>query len=134
MPLSLSAWLQQKIDQYQFSLRDLTLDVYMAQAKLDRDDATIQQLRQFNDICQDMAEVCQLNGDDLSYLHALGKLHHRLVQEMANDARDRLFRLQAWQLARLSLTRLSHQLALVGEWDKATVLQREFARHAGWIF
>ncbi len=81
-----------------------------------------------------MAEICQINGDDQSYLHAMGKLHHRLVQEMSNSERDRLFRIQAWQLARLSLTRLCHQLALVGEWDKATALQSDFVRHAGWIF
>jgi len=134
MTLSVSAWLQHKIDEYQFSMRDITVDFYMAQAKLDRADCTIHQLRQFNDACQDMAEVCQMNGDDQSYLHAMGKLHHRLVQEMGNNDRDRLFRLQAYQLARLSLTRLCHQLAMVGEWNKATVLQSDFVRHAGWIF
>ena len=69
-----------------------------------------------------MAEICQINGDDQSYLHAMGKLHHRLVQEMGNSERDRLFRI------------LCHQLALVGEWDKATALQSDFVRHAGWIF
>jgi hypothetical protein len=36
----------------------------------------VEELRQFNDTCLDMAEVCQLNGDDQSYLHAMGKLHH----------------------------------------------------------
>jgi len=81
-----------------------------------------------------MAEICQLNGDDLSYLHAMGKLHHRLVEEMQNPDRDRLFRIQAYQLARLSLTQLCHQLAITGEWEQATVLQSEFVRHAGWIF
>ncbi|NIF20074.1 MULTISPECIES: hypothetical protein [Pantoea] len=134
MSLSVSAWLQHKIDEYQFSVRDLTVDFYMSQAKLNRDDCTIQQLRQFNDTCLDMAEICQLNGDDQSYLHALGKLHHRLVQEMGNSDREQLFRIQAYQLARLSLTRLCHQLALSGEWDKATELQSDFVRHAGWIF
>ncbi|MEG3113119.1 MULTISPECIES: hypothetical protein [Pantoea] len=134
MTLSVSAWLQHKIDEYTFSMRDITVDFYMSQAKLDRADCTIQQLRQFNDTCLDMAEICQLNGDDHSYLHAMGKLHHRLVQEMGNADRDRLFRIQAYQLARLSLTRLCHQLAMVGEWDKATTLQSDFVRHAGWIF
>jgi hypothetical protein len=56
------------------------------------------------------------------------------VQEMGNSDRDRLFRLQAYQLARLSLTRLCHQLAMVGEWNQATALQSDFMRHAGWIF
>lgn len=134
MTPSVSAWLQGKIDDYQFAMRDITVDFYLAQAKLNRADCTIHQLRQFNDTCLDMAEICQINGDDQSYLHALGKLHHRLVQEMGNSERDRLFRIQAWQLARFSLTRLSHQLALVGEWEKATALQSDFVRHAGWIF
>ncbi|PKC40351.1 hypothetical protein V461_18665 [Pantoea ananatis BRT98] len=134
MSLSVSAWLQHKLDEYRFSVRDLTVDFYLAQAKLNRAECTIQQLRQFNDTCLDMAEICQLNGDDLSYLHAMGKLHHRLVQEMQNPDRDRLFRIQAYQLARLSLTQLCHQLAITGEWEQATVLQSEFVRHAGWIF
>ena len=134
MTQSVSAWLQHKIDQYTFSIRDITVDFYLAQAKLNRADCTIDRLRKFNDTCMDMAEICQLNGDDQSYLHALSKLHQRLVQEMGNSERDRLFRIQAYQLARLSLTRLCHQLALSGEWDKATRLQSDFVRHAGWIF
>jgi len=133
MNLSMSAWLQHKIDEYTFSVRDITVDFYMAQAKLNRPDCSIEQLRKFNDTCLDMAELCQLNGDDQSYLHALGKLHQRLVVELSNTARERLFRMQAWQLARHSLSRLCHQLAMNGEWDKATVLQSEFVKHASWI-
>ena len=79
MNLSMSAWLQHKIDEYKFSVRDITVDFYMAQAKLNRPECTIEQLRKFNDTCLDMAELCQLNGDDQSYLHAMGKLHQRLV-------------------------------------------------------
>ncbi|MDR6350659.1 hypothetical protein [Pantoea sp. SORGH_AS_0659] len=134
MTLTVSAWLQHKIDEYKFSVRDITVDFYMAQAKLNRTDCTLDQLRRFNDTCLDMAEICELNGDDHSFLHAMGKLHHRLVQEMGNADRDRLFRIQAYQLARLSLTRLCHQLAISGEWDQATRLQSDFVRHAGWIF
>jgi len=133
MNLSMSAWLQHKIDEYTFSVRDITVDFYMAQAKLNRPDCSIEQLRKFNDTCLDMAELCQLNGDDQSYLHAMGKLHQRLVVELSNTARERLFRMQAWQLARHSLSRLCHQLAMNGEWDKATVLQSEFVKHASWI-
>jgi len=134
MTPSVSAWLQHNIDAYRFSIRDITVDFYMAQAKLDRTDCSLEQLRRFNDTCLDMAEICALNGDDRSYLHALGKLHHRLVQEIGNAEREHLFRVQAYQLARLSLTRLCHQLALCGEWDRATRLQSDFIRHAGWIF
>lgn len=133
MNLSMSAWLQHKIDEYKFSVRDITVDFYMAQAKLNRPDCSIEQLRKFNDTCLDMAELCQLNGDDQSYLHAMGKLHQRLVVELSNTARERLFRMQAWQLARHSLSRLCHQLAMNGEWEKATVLQSDFVKHASWI-
>jgi len=132
MTVSMSAWLQYKIDEYKFSVRDITVDFYMAQAKLNRPQCSLEQLRKFNDTCLDMAELCQLNGDDQSYLHALGKLHHRLMAEMVNNERDRLFRMQAWQLARHTLTRLCHQLALSGGWDQATVLQSEFVKHASW--
>ncbi|MBD8161782.1 hypothetical protein [Erwinia persicina] len=133
MNLSMSAWLQHKIDEYKFSVRDITVDFYMAQAKLNRPECSIEQLRQFNDTCLNMAELCQLNGDDQSYLHALGKLHQRLIVELSNTSRERLYRMQAWQLARHSLSRLCHQLAMNGEWDKATVLQSEFVKHASWI-
>ncbi|AXU95357.1 MAG TPA: hypothetical protein DD850_12755 [Erwinia persicina] len=133
MNLSMSAWLQHKIDEYKFSVRDITVDFYMAQAKLNRPECSIEQLRKFNDTCLDMAELCQLNGDDQSYLHALGKLHQRLIVELSNTSRERLYRMQAWQLARHSLSRLCHQLAMNGEWDKATVLQSEFVKHASWI-
>ncbi|MBD8105295.1 hypothetical protein [Erwinia persicina] len=133
MNLSMSAWLQHKIDEYKFSVRDLTVDFYMAQAKLNRPECSIEQLRKFNDTCLDMAELCQLNGDDQSYLHALGKLHQRLIVELSNTSRERLYRMQAWQLARHSLSRLCHQLAMNGEWDKATVLQSEFVKHSSWI-
>ncbi|WP_147197293.1 hypothetical protein AAGQ96_09000 [Pantoea sp. MBD-2R] len=133
MNVSMSAWLQHKIDEYKFSVRDITVDYYMAQAKLNRPESTPEQLRRFNDTCLDMAELCQLNGDDQSYLHALGRLHQRLMQELTNTGRERLFRMQAWQLARNTLSRLCHQLALNGEWDKATRLQSDFVRHASWI-
>jgi len=133
MNLSINAWLQHKIDEYKFSVRDITVDFYMAQAKLNRPGCTLEQLRKFNDTCLDMAELCQLNGDDQSYLHALSKLHQRLLQELGNTCRERLFRMQAWQLARHSLTRLCHQLAINGDWDKATALQSNFVKHASRI-
>lgn len=133
MNLSMSAWLQHKIDEYTFSIRDITVDFYMEQAKLNRPGCTIEQLRRFNDTCLNMAELCQLNGDDQSYLHAMGKLHQRLVVELSNTSRERLFRMQAWQLAHRSLSRLCHKLMLNGEWNKATVLQSEFVKHASRI-
>ncbi|CCP03121.1 hypothetical protein BN439_2062 [Erwinia amylovora Ea644] len=133
MNVSMSAWLQHKIDEYTFAIRDITADFYRAQAELDCPGCTIEQLRKFNHTCLDMAELCQLNGDDRSYLHALGKLHQRLVVELSNTSRERLFRMQAWQLARHSLSRLCHKLMLDGEWNKATVLLSEFVQHASRI-
>lgn len=133
MTLSMNAWLQYKIDEYKHSVRDITVDFYMAKAKLNRPECTTEQLRKFNDTCLDMAELCQLNGDDESYLHAMGKLHQQLIIELSNTTRDRLFRMQAWQLARHSLSRLCHQLALNGDWDKASVLQSDFVKYASWI-
>lgn len=115
MTLSVSAWLQLKIDDYHFSIRDITIDFWLAQARLNRADCTLDHLRAFNDTCVKMANICQLNGDDQSYLHALGQLYHRLVQEMGNGERERLFRIQAYQLARPSLVRLCHHLSLMGD-------------------
>ncbi|MGD8106176.1 hypothetical protein ACQE32_05810 [Pantoea sp. FN0302] len=134
MNLSVNAWLQHKIDEYKFAVRDMTVDFYLAQAKLNRPDCSLDQLRNFNDTCLDMAELCQLNGDEQSYLHALGKLHHRLLQEVNNSQRERLFRMQACQLARHTLTKLCQHLTMSGDWEKATVLQSDFVRHAGWIW
>ncbi len=92
MTRTVSAWLQHKISDYRFAVRDITVDFYLAEARLNRPECSLEQLRRFNDTCLDMAEICDINGDDRSYLHALGKLHHRLIQEMGNDDRDRLFR------------------------------------------
>ncbi|PIJ51835.1 hypothetical protein BL250_06275 [Erwinia sp. OLTSP20] len=129
MSQSINAWLQQHIDEYKFRLRDLTVDFYMAQARLNRPECQLDQLRGFNDACMNMAELCQMNGDDDSYLHALGRLHQRLLTEVRNTQRDKLFRAQAWQLARHSLTRLCHQFAVNGEWQKASALQTEFVKY-----
>lgn len=130
MNLPISPWLQYKIDRYTFALRDITADLSVAQTKLNLTGCTIEQLHKFNDLCLDMAELCQLNGDDRSYLHAMGKLHLRLVIELSNGSRERLFRMQAQLLARHSLSRLCHKLMLDGEWNTATVLQHQFVIHA----
>jgi len=134
MARTVSAWLQHKISDYKFAIRDITVDFYLAEARLNRPGCSLQQLRRFNDTCMDMADICKINGDDCSYLHAVGKLHHRLVQEMGNSDRDPLFRQQAYQFARLSLTHLCHQLAQQGDWREITRLQSDFVRHASWIF
>ena len=55
MNVSINAWLQYKIDEYKFAVRDITVDFYLAQAKLNRPDCSLDQLRNFNDTCLDMA-------------------------------------------------------------------------------
>lgn len=133
MKLTPGAWLQHKMDEYLIAICDSAVDYAMAQAKVDQPECTLQQLRNYNDICLEMAETCWLNGDERRYLQTLEALHQRLLQELANPTCERLFRLQAWQLARYSLTRLCHQLALNGEWGKATALQNEFVCKASQI-
>lgn len=49
MNVSVNAWLQYKIDEYKFAVRDITVDFYLAQAKLNRPDCSLDQLRNFND-------------------------------------------------------------------------------------
>ena len=51
MNLSMSAWLRHKIDEYKFSVCDLTVDYYMTQAKSDRPECIPGQLRKYNDTC-----------------------------------------------------------------------------------
>ncbi len=133
MNLPINAWLQHKIDHYHSSLRDIIVDFYMAQARLNRAECTITQLRKFNDTCLDMAELCQLNGDDQSWLHAINKLHQRLIAELSDTSRERLFRMQAWQLARHTLSQLCQQLAHHGNWQRINELQSNFMKHAAWI-
>lgn len=84
MTLSINAWLLGKIDDYKFSVRDATVDFYMAEAALRRPECNIDHLKRYNSVSLTMANLCLENGDDDSYLHALSKLHNRLIVEINN--------------------------------------------------
>jgi hypothetical protein len=128
MTQSVNAWLQTKIDEYKFSVRDATVDFYMAEAALQRVDADISQLKRFNSICLDMANMCLQNGDDHSYLHALCKLHNRLILEINTAHRNELFRVQSYHFARHTLKLICHYYAMMGIWEKATAFQTDFVK------
>jgi Tfp pilus assembly protein PilX len=58
MAQSVNAWLQAKIDEYKFNVRDATVDFYLADAALSRPEADINQLKGYNSLCLDMANLC----------------------------------------------------------------------------
>ena len=128
MAQSVNAWLQSKIDEYKSSVRDATVDFYMADAALRRPDAHLCQLKRLNSICLDMANLCLQNGDDHSYLHALCKLHNRLILEINSVGRCELFRVQSYHFARHTLKLICQYYAMMGIWEKATVFQTDFAK------
>ncbi|NMP28816.1 hypothetical protein GW590_18315 [Rahnella sp. SAP-1] len=128
MALSINAWLQGKIDEYKFTVRDATVDYYMADAALKRPDADISQLKGYNSLCLDRANICLQNGDDPSYLHALCKLHNRLILEINNPQRNELFRIQSYHFARHTLKMICRYYAMMGIWDKATAFQTDFVK------
>jgi len=128
MAQSVNAWLQGKIDEYKSNVRDATVDFYMADAALRRPDAHLCQLKRFNNICLEMANLCLQNGDDHSYLHALCKLHNRLILEINSVVRCELFRVQSYHFARHTLKLLCQYYAMMGIWEKATAFQTDFAK------
>ncbi|GAA3603013.1 MAG: hypothetical protein ACRC0C_17200 [Gibbsiella quercinecans] len=128
MTISINAWLLNKIDQYKFSVRDATIDFYMAEAALKRPGCDIEHLKRYNSVSLNMANLCQENGDDESYLHALSKLHNRLIMEINNPDRCQLFRVQSYHFARHTLQLICHQYAIEGTWDKANAFQKDFVK------
>lgn len=130
---SVNAWLQHQIDEYKFSIRDITVDFYMAEARLNRPESHIDQLRCYHNACMEMITLCQKNGDDESYLHALSKLHNRLIKEINNERRCHLFRVQSYYFARNTLKLICHQLSIEGAWDKATAFQTDFVRRVPFL-
>ncbi|KAA9001238.1 hypothetical protein FJU30_08345 [Affinibrenneria salicis] len=130
---SANAWLQQKIDQYKHNIRDATVDFYMAEARLNNSDSHIDHLRRYNNACMEMAELCLQNGDDESYLHALVKLHNRLIKEINREERCHLFRVQSYYFARHTLKLICHQLSLQGSWEKATAFQTDFVKRVPFL-
>ncbi len=128
MAQSVNAWLQSKIDEYKFSVRDATVDFYLADAALNRPTADVSQLKSYNLLCLNMANLCLQNGDDHSYLHALGKLHNRLIHEINNSQRSELFQVQSYHFARHTLKLICQYYAMLGIWEKATALQTDFVK------
>ncbi|KAB7898834.1 hypothetical protein GA565_09090 [Rouxiella sp. S1S-2] len=128
MAQSVNAWLQAKIDEYKFNVRDATVDFYLADAALKRDDADISQLKSYNSLCLDMANLCLQNGDDPSYLHALCKLHNQLILEINNPQRSELFHVQSYHFARHTLKLICQYYAMMGIWEKATAFQTDFVK------
>lgn len=128
MAQSVNAWLQSTIDEYKFSIRDATVDFYLADAALNRPGADLSQLKSYNSLCLDMANLCLQNGDDHSYLHALSKLHNRLIVEINNSDRSELFRVQSYHFARHTLKLICQYYATLGIWEKATAFQTDFVK------
>ncbi len=126
MTLSINAWLLGKIDDYKFSVRDATVDFYMAEAALRRPECNIDHLKRYNSVSLTMANLCLENGDDDSYLHALSKLHNRLIVEINNPQRCQLFRVQSYHFARHTLTLICQKYAMEGTWEKANAFQKDF--------
>lgn len=124
MTLSINAWLLGKIDEYKFSVRDATVDFYMAEAALRRPECNIDHLKRYNSISLTMANLCLENGDDDSYLHALSKLHNRLIVEINNPQRCQLFRVQSYHFARHTLTLICQKYAMEGTGRRRTRFRR----------
>jgi hypothetical protein len=128
MNISMNAWLLGKIDDYKFSVRDATVDFYMAEASLRRPECNINHLKRYNNVSLNMANLCLENGDDESYLHALSKLHNRLIVEINNPQRCQLFRVQSYHFARHTLTLICQKYAMEGTWEKANAFQKDFVK------
>ncbi|WON78756.1 hypothetical protein [Serratia sp. UGAL515B_01] len=128
MNISIKAWLLSKIDEYKFSLRDTTVDFYMAETALRRPECNVNHLRHYNNVSLTLANLCLENGDDESYLLTLGKLHNRLILEINNSQRCQLFRIQSYHFSRYSLTLICQKYSMEGVWEKANALQQDFAK------
>lgn len=128
MNISMNAWLLSKIDDYKFNVRDATVDFCTAEAALMRPECNINHLKCYKNISLSMANLCLENGDDECYLHALNKLHNRLIIEINNPQRCLLFRVQSYHFARHTLTLICQKYSMEGVWDKATAFQKDFVK------
>ncbi len=126
MTISFSGWLNLHLDEYHQALRAMCKEFHTSKAALKAADSSLAALRGFNDLSLSMADKCQQQGDDARYASILLDLHQQLIIEMADENRATLFRLQALQLARYSLNRLSHLLMQEGEWEQVCSLQAQF--------
>ncbi|UCZ74840.1 hypothetical protein LHK94_17815 [Dickeya zeae] len=127
------AWLQTQIDDYRRQLRNATMEFYLAELSLEREDGDISDLRHYYLTGLHMAELSQQHGDENSYLFSLIKLHQRLIHEINNAERDRLFRVQSYYFAHHTLRCICTQFNLMGNWDKATAFQTDFMQRVAFI-
>ncbi|MEI7187122.1 hypothetical protein [Dickeya dianthicola] len=127
------AWLQTQIDDYRRQLRNATMEFYLAELSLERDDGEVGELRHYYLTGVHMAELSRQQGDENSYLFSLIKLHQRLIHEINSTERDHLFRVQSYYFARQTLQRICIQFSLMGNWDKATAFQTDFMQRVAFI-
>ena len=127
---SFSGWLKLQLEEYHQALNSMCAEFHLSQSALKHPDSSRTRLREFNDLCLSMADKCFQQGDDERYIALLLELHQQLINEMADEQRETLFRLQALQLARESLGRLSHILMQEGEWEQFCCLQEQFFCYA----
>ncbi|MBT0726514.1 hypothetical protein HGT73_03815 [Rosenbergiella australiborealis] len=131
IPHSFSLWITSNLDAYQQALADLRVEYYLAERPLHQPQCTLAQLRQFNDLSLKIADYCYTQGDDDNYFAILFNLHQKLIDQLHHDGpRAPLFRLQALQLARHSMTGLCQVFIAQGNWQRASELQREFLQYA----
>ncbi|SLM63617.1 MULTISPECIES: hypothetical protein [Dickeya] len=123
---SFNAWLQTQIDDYRRQLRNITMEFYLAELSLERDDSELSDLRHYYLTGTQMAELSIRQGDENSYLFSLIRIHQRLIMEINSRGRERLFRVQSYYFARQTLQRICNQFSLMGHWDKATAFQTDF--------
>ncbi|NKI73816.1 hypothetical protein Dpoa2040_001044 [Dickeya sp. CFBP 2040] len=128
-----NAWLQAQLDNYRQQLRNTTMEFYLAESSLERDDSEISELRRYYLTGMHMAELSQQQGDENRYLFSLIKLHQRLIHEINNIGRDHLFRVQSYYFARQTLRCICVQFNLMGHWDKATAFQADFMQQVAFI-
>ncbi|MEW6483725.1 hypothetical protein [Tatumella ptyseos] len=128
--ISFSGWLELHLEEYHQALNAMCTEFHLSKSALKHPDSSLTKLREFNDLCLSMADRCHQQGDDERYIALLLELHQQLISEMANEQREAMFRLQALQLARESLGRLSHVLMQEGEWEQFCGLQEQFFSYA----
>ncbi|WP_241623772.1 hypothetical protein [Rosenbergiella epipactidis] len=131
IPHSFSLWITGNLEAYQHTLEDLRVEYYLAERPLYNKHCTLSQLRQFNDLSLKIADYCHTQGDDDNYFAVLFGLHQKLIEQLhSNVQREALFKAQAIQLARHSMTGLCQVFIAQGNWQKASELQREFLQYA----
>ncbi|MGM3176220.1 hypothetical protein [Dickeya lacustris] len=130
---SFNAWLQTQIDDYRRQLRNITMEFYLAELSLERDDSDVSDLRHYYLTGTQMADLSMKQGDDASYLFSMIKVHQRLIIEINSTERTRLFRVQSYYFARQTLQCICNQFSLMGLWDNVTAFQADFMQRVVFV-